>query len=123
MRTYARNRTERTIQVLRWAMDHFEVKPGTVRVEFVDVLEKDKKGEESLFGYVTKVGGKDVIRLSMRANDRRSVMIETALHEFAHVLYKRSHLHPDNFWLTFGKIYRAFHEEGGKEASLRYPVD
>lgn len=124
MRTYARNRIERGTQVLRWLVDRFEIKQNSLWVEFQDYLLLDKKGEETHYGYVTKVKGQKVIRVSMKSCTTRAMLVETILHEFAHVLHHVAHhRHPDGYWIAYGRVFRAFHEEGGKKRSKGYSVE
>ena len=69
---------------------------------------------------------KFMIRISPAANWVN--MIDTLLHEWAHALaWPRSseaHRHPDHSdeWaLSYGRLFRSFHEEDGAEDSQNYP--
>lgn len=126
MRTHARNRFERCVQVLRWAIEEFEVEEGTLRLEWVSMLSPCKRtGREQLYGETTEGRGKIIIRLSARSCATRSQAVETLLHEFAHALMwstGRGLLHGPEFWQVFGRISDAY-DHHGHEDSKSYFVD
>jgi len=74
-----------------------------------------------------------VIRLSKRKNRDISIALDSLLHEWGHavtMMNSRMHNrmeksgllqdHRDEFWVVFGKIYRAFYDEGGVLESRNY---
>ncbi len=106
---------QRLKQVERWLRACFP-SPLPVRVVAVKQLEeKDTTGE------CEAVKGKLIVRIAM--NNPKSVVVDTLLHEWAHVLtamlisMNDLDSHADEFWLSLGRIYRKFYCENGRKAS------
>ena len=126
-RTYARNGFERCVQVLRWLNEEFDLfEAGAVRLELVDKLAPHATtGKESLFGCVEESKGKLTIILSRTGCQSNAVLIDTLLHEAAHVALwdtGRGLLHGDEFWRTAGRFYDAYDHHGWQD-SKSYFVD
>lgn len=122
----------RVREVRDWLESNF-VTPYPVRVKWVRKISGDEGEPESVlesghYGECLWEYPNTVIRLSVLQCDRVELAIETLLHEWAHamvmpnarvwsVLEKRGELepHPDEFWLAYGKLYRAWYDQGGWE--------
>ncbi len=84
--------------------------------------------EYGIHGWCEKRGQRFVIALSTLRNRRRADACEILMHEWAHALSekfaklerKRLSVHDDEFFLTWGRIYRAWNERGGAEAADKY---
>jgi len=74
-----------------------------------------------------------IIRISSRTNREICIAMDTLMHEWAHAMVmpndrvwrrmERSGAvqeHPDEFWIAMGRIYRAWHDDGGHEESKLY---
>lgn len=118
MRTKARNRWERAIQVLRWAIEEFNLPKA--RLEIVEDIDL---GET--FGELVLRNGKPVIKLSARACRTTHDAVYNAMHEAAHLLleeYGRGYEHGPSFWPVFGMIVDAY-DHHGKSDSKSYSVE
>jgi hypothetical protein len=126
MRTYPRNSFERCVQVLRWLNEEFQIaEDGAWRLEFVDFIQRDEHGKESILGMVTEKGGKLVITVSAAGRFSRSHAIETVIHEAAHCKLwdtGRGLQHGPEFWKVFGRMMDAY-DHHGREDSKSYYVD
>lgn len=127
MRTRARNRYERCVQVLRWLNEEFELaEEGALRFEWKTNLEPNKKtGKDSIYGITFERGGRLVIALSSQSCRTHAQAVETLIHEAAHVKLwdtGRGLLHGPEFWKVFGEMMDAF-EHHGYEDSKGYFVD
>ena len=111
MRTYPRTSFERCIQIARWVNHEFDIwEPGAVRIELVPELEGG-----SAIGITFERRGKLIVQLAKKGNPTRSMMIDTLLHELAHVALwdtGRGLLHGKEYWITFGRIWDAYHDRG-----------
>lgn len=82
-----------------------------------------------IHGWCEKHGSKFVIAMSLSRNRTRQDACEILMHEWSHALSekfaklenKRLSVHDDEFFLTWGRIYRAWNEKGGAEAADKYP--
>lgn len=105
MRTQARNRWERAVQVLRWLKEDFDL-PKDLGFRVVE----DVDGDEALGETVEKCGR---LTICLSAKLCRSVneTVETTIHEAAHVkLWEKGlgQLHGPKFWTTYGRMMDAF---------------
>lgn len=120
MRTYARNRSERCVQVARWLNHEFDIwEEGAVRIEWVDEI------EEFIVGMTFERGHKLIVQLSRRLCPRKSDAVETLIHELAHVKLwdtGRGLRHGKEFWVTYGQMIDAYHERGFDD-SKSYSVE
>lgn len=106
MRTKARNRWERAVQVLRWLKEDFDL-PKDLRFEVVT----DIDGYEALGEATETEAGVLVIRLSASMCRSVNEAVETVIHEAAHIkLWERGlgQLHGPKYWTTFGRMADAF---------------
>ena len=127
MRTYARNRFERVVQVIRWLNEEFDIfEPGAVRIEWMETIAPiGPSGKDSVYGCVFERGHKLVVQLSKRNCATRHQAIETAIHEMAHVALwdaGRGCLHGKEYWVTYGRFIDAYNDRG-YEDSKSYFVD
>lgn len=107
MRTKARNRWERCVQVLRWLKEEFEL--PELRFEVVETIGEDDLGE------MEEVDGRLVIRVSSKMCRSVNEAIETTIHEAAHAkLYHRGlgHFHGPSFRKIDGQMRDAFDHHG-----------
>lgn len=119
MRTKARNRWERAVQVLRWLEHDFKL-PAQPFIEIADEID----GDES-FGEVKVRGDRLAVRLSRRLCRSTHAAVETTIHEAAHLkLYRRGigHFHGPEYWKTYGEMMDAFNNYGFQD-SRAYSVD
>jgi hypothetical protein len=113
--TGTRGKIERVRQVERWLRAAFPP-PLPLAVRFVPKL-ADESGQ--LLGLASVNKGRCTIYIAWGpAGD----MAETLLHEWAHPLtlplvMPGDSPHLPEFWTRFGRIYVAYHEQGGCEAS------
>jgi len=112
---------ERCTQIARWANHEFDIwEPGAVRIEFVDEIENG-----SACGITFERRGKVIVQIAKKGNPTRSMMIESLLHELAHVALwdvNRGLLHGKEFWITYGRIVDAYHDRGFQD-SKSYSVE
>lgn len=120
----------RALQVYTWLETHW-VTPYPCYYKWVDEIYYP--GEQGVYGDCGWDPRKRsiVIRLSRKICRRREDAIHTLQHEYAHAIttpnwrvYNKNHHvedHPDEYWLAYGRIYRAFYDnEGWRECfSLR----
>lgn len=103
-------------QLERWLREEFPIEE-TVRVKLVS---KMPGGEPLLQGFcVQRDDGS--ITISILRKMSVSEQKETLMHEWTHARVEReTEEHPDEFWIEFGRIYRAYFHRGGweKAASL-----
>lgn len=119
MRTKARNRWERAVQVLRWLKEDFDL-PKDLQFRVVE----DIDGDEAL-GETVEEGGRLSVCLSAKMCRSVNEVVETTIHEAAHVkLWGRGlgQLHGPKFWTTYGRMMDAFALYGHQE-SRAYSVD
>jgi hypothetical protein len=133
---FARNRFERVSQTAQWLTENFPPE-YPVKVKWLSVvpIPKDiqegltkKELEEGLYAVCSKRGKRFTITLSKRACFTRAQAVETLLHEWAHALCwkfasmeaRRLSDHDDEFFLAWGRIYRAYHEYDGWKESKRF---
>lgn len=115
----AKNRWERAVQVLRWLKDEFNL-PADLQLR----IETDIDGEEVL-GTAEEIDGRMVISLSAKMCRSVNEVVETVIHEAAHVkLWHKGlgHLHGPAYWRQYGKMMDAFDHHGHLD-SRSYPVD
>jgi len=100
--------------------------PGAVRFELRDVIEPGPGGRDTVNGITYELpSGKLVIAVSRSGCVTRSAMIETVLHELAHVALwntGRGINHGKEFWVTYGRFIDAYHDRGVDD-SKTYFVD
>lgn len=125
MRTRARNRFERCIQILRWLNEEFDIyEQGALRVEWVDRVQPCKRtGRDEVYGMVTERGGKLIMLLSERNNRTAAQAIDTMIHEAAHVALwdtGRGLLHGDEFWRVYGRMQDAYDHHGWQDSKSYY---
>jgi len=125
VRTYARNRFERCVQIARWLNHEFDIwEPGAVKLEWVDGIHIED-GKEWVCGVTFERGNKLIVQLSTRGCRTRSEAIDTLIHEAAHVQLwdvNRGLRHGKEFWVTFGRFMDAYHERGFDD-SKSYAVE
>lgn len=86
--------------------------------------------ELGICGDCTKGRKKFTIRISLRACYTISEVVECVIHEWAHAVaakyaameIRRLSDHDDEYWIIYGRIYRAWHEREGWVNSGRYIV-
>lgn len=133
----ARTRRDRAYQCEQWLREKF---PTAFPVKVVwrkycsgwdrSELKRMTKRERipGIHAWCLKDGPKFTIALSSRVCSTIYESIDVLLHEWAHaVSFKYAKLeklrvseHDDEFFLTWGRIYRAWNEEGGAEDADKY---
>jgi hypothetical protein len=90
-------------------------------------MRKDE-AERGIYGLCSQHGRHFVISLSLRRCRTVTEACETLLHEWAHACSTRHDKierlrrdHDIHFDVTYGKIYRHFTDDGGREESGNYP--
>ena len=133
----ARKHRDRVWQCTQWLQVTFPCEyPVTVkwRKYCAGFDGKDKKRitkyrrEMGIHGWCWRDGKKFTITLSSRKCDKTEVAIEVLVHEWAHAMTakfakmerRRLSEHDDEFFLAWGRIYRAWDEGGGSEAADKY---
>lgn len=119
MRTKARNRWERAIQVLRWLKEEFEL-PENLSFRVVDHID----GDEAL-GETSEEDGQLWITLSKKMCRSINETIETTIHEAAHAkLWNKGlgMLHGPKFSKIEGQMRDSFDHHGHLE-SRAYSVE
>src|SRR5690554_2848940 len=84
--------------------------PYPVTLRWVPRLADDR------FGVTRRIGRRFVITLSESTCSRKHDVVETVLHEYAHAIDWRHDRverrnrpdHPEEFWIVFGRLYRAY---------------
>ena len=122
----------RVKQVHKWLEDNF-VTPYPVKVTWVKKVHAEENEPPAViksghYGECVWESPYVLIRLSSTQCDRVELAIDTLLHEWAHAmvmanarvwssLEKRGELeaHSNEFWLAYGKLYRAWYDEEGCE--------
>ena len=124
MRTYAKNRFERCVQVLRWLNEEFDLfEDGSLRFEFVDMIEATPQGKDALEGCVFEHRGKLVVQISARTCRTTSHAIAVLIPEAAHIALwstGRGLLHGDEFWRTYGRMADAYDHHGCQDSKTYY---
>lgn len=129
-------RRARVAQAAAWFAEHHPAPyPVTVRWSpriAPDPTDELTKRERELgdFGEAWIEGRRCHIRLSARRSPSVAIALEALMHEWAHLVSakhgvlerRRRSAHDDEFWLAYGRLYRAFMEDGGEGESERYPV-
>ena len=111
-------KSERILQIAGWLSKRF-VAPYPVEVKTVRMaMDRDGKKKLLTFGDCLFFDRKFTIRIESRHS--LSIMVDTLLHEYAHAvahphkkMWKHTKDHGPEFALAWGKIYSAFHDEGG----------
>ena len=120
MRTQARNRWERAVQVLRWLREEFDLpKDLGFRVD------SEIDGDEAIGETIEVDGGRLCVCLSAKMCRSVNEAVETTIHEAAHVkLWDKGlgQLHGPKFWTTFGRMMDAFDHHGHLD-SKSYSVE
>lgn len=133
----ARTRRGRVRQTAQWLRHEFAPAfPVSVKWKvYLPYATKDhdnltkKDIETGYHGWIVRGPGRRFfLSLSLRACPTVSEAIETLLHEWAHAVaaklqeQERTRIsdHDDEFWLVYGRIYRAFHENDGWLESRKY---
>ena len=111
------------MQILRWHNEEFDLyEEGALRIKPVDILLDQDNSK--LHGCVQM--GTDKLELVLVTRGvTRSSMIETLIHEAAHVLLwdvGRGVTHGDEYWKLFGRMMDAY-DHHGREDSKSYFVD
>jgi hypothetical protein len=120
----ARNRFERSVQVLRWVDSEWDF-PLPVSLRWEEKIPGDEEAPHGLHGYVEEDGGRLYVYLCAASNPSRSIAVDSLLHELAHCLLWAEGLglrHGPRFWQQFGELMDAF-DHHGFEDSASFPVD
>jgi hypothetical protein len=119
----ARNRHERSTQVINWLREEFDL--PEFNFEWVDAIDwMDGEGESTL-GQTLEIRGELTIQISDTGCRTRTQAIETTIHEAAHVsLWEGGTglLHGDHYWRCFGRMADAYEHHGFMD-SQAFPVD
>jgi hypothetical protein len=119
----ARSKPERARQVEQWLRDHF---PTPYPVDVIHRFDdwRDDEGDR-IFGDSELVDGRIRIRLNLRA--WLEFVIETLIHEWSHAvdwrtprLEEHREEHPDEWGLSYARVYREFYDNRGWEDSRLY---
>ena len=122
-----RERARRLEQIARWMQCHFPA-PCPIAVQYVDqIMSCEQHGifdHDTLGTCILDEDKKGGPRLVIAVADQKDLvlLVDTLMHEWAHAVtmaftgYQKS-MHCDEYWISHGRIYRAFYEEGGLEAS------
>lgn len=119
MRTKARNRWERAIQVLRWLKEDFDLPK-----DLCFRIDSEIDGDEAL-GETVEEDGRLTICLSAKMCRSVNEAVETVIHEAAHAkLWEKGlgQLHGPKFWTTYGRMMDSFDHHGHLE-SRAYSVE
>lgn len=125
-----REHGHRLAQIARWLQAHWAAPSRNVNVyyveEIVDVVpgETVKEDPHSLGSCQITEDKEGKVGFDIQIVEQKDlgVEVESLLHEWAHVLthafttYHKSQ-HCDEYWIAFGRIYRAFYEGGGADAA------
>lgn len=117
-------------QIAKWLQSHYPAPSRNVQVYYVEEIVDAVPGETvevdpHSYGscqLTEDKEGKVGFEVQIAEQKDLGVEVDTLLHEWAHVLthafttYHKSQ-HCDEYWLAFGRIYRAFHEGGGVDAA------
>lgn len=110
----ARNRIDRSVQVLRWLLDEFDF-PRKLSLLWLDEIEGDADSPLGYHGFVREKGKRLEIVMCAKANRTRSETIESVIHEAAHAYLWNEGLgfqHGPKFWQVFGEMRDAFDHHG-----------
>ncbi|MEE8537837.1 MAG: hypothetical protein V3S71_07480 [Acidobacteriota bacterium] len=133
----ARTIRGRVEQCRQWLEEHYPPAfPVTVRWQKYcagfgksDIGQVTKREwDYGIHGWCEKHGSRFVIALSSRRLRTRQDACEILMHEWSHALSekfaklerRRLSVHDDEFFLTWGRIHRAWNEKGGAEAADKY---
>ena len=121
----AKTRKGRLRQVANWLRREFPT-PYSVRLRIEALGPPGKQSGNWGETYRSRSGRSLTLRIDSRIKWQEA--IDVLLHEWAHAVTWRQEwvenrrpLHDDEWALQFGKIYRAFHDEGGDVRSRGYP--
>ena len=133
----ARTRKGRVVQVTKWLRENFAT-AYPVKVQIFKQLPFDKSEDISglsapdrkrgYHAWCIKKKGRFLIALNDSALQTMAEMTETLIHEWAHAVSekfsrleeRRASAHDDEFFLTWGRIYRAWGEQGGDKDADKY---
>lgn len=117
----ARNRYDRSVQVLRWLKTEFPLE----RLKRIEWKPELKDGKDDCHGWVVERGDDLIIQLSDSLCRTRSQSIETVIHEAAHASLWDAGLgyfHGDKFWIRYGRMQDAYDHHGWSD-SQSFEVD
>ena len=124
----SKTRRGRLHQVAHWLKAEFPAPyPVTVQVLRIGPQRRERAGRDDK-GETVRLGRRIYVRVDSRL--KWGEAIDTLLHEWAHAAswtldaaeQRLPSTHPDEFWLMYGRIYRAYYEENGWRKSRDYPV-